>query len=50
MRRLRFSLLTSLLLVTIAAMAITVYLLYAELVPLRAELRRLRDEVGAVNR
>jgi hypothetical protein len=46
MPRPRFSLLTSLLLVTIVAMAIVIWQLYAEVVPLRMENRRLRDEVG----
>ena len=46
LRRLRFSLQTLALIVTIVAMAIVIGLLYSELVPLRDENRRLRDEVG----
>lgn len=42
----RFSLRTTLLLFTIAAMAFTIWRLNAELSPLRAENRRLRNEVG----
>jgi hypothetical protein len=44
--RLRYSLSGLLLVVAILALGITVWQLYAELVPMRAELRRLRDEVG----
>lgn len=45
-RRLRFSLQTLLLVLAIAAMGMVIWQMYAELVPMRAELRRLRDEVG----
>jgi hypothetical protein len=48
-RRLRFSLRTLVSLVTIIAMAIVIALLYAELVPLREENRRLRDEIGELS-
>ena len=44
--RLRFSLLTVLLLTTIVGMAIVLVVQWRELGPLRAEVRRLRDEVG----
>jgi hypothetical protein len=46
--QLRFSLLTALLLVTIVAMGIGIWRLYRELVPLRAEVRNLRSQVGAL--
>lgn len=42
----RFSLLTVFLLTTIVAMAITIALLWRDVRPLRADNRRLRDEVG----
>jgi len=42
----RFSLLTLLLVTTIAALGVTVWQLGREVVPLREEIRRLRDEVG----
>ncbi len=45
-RRLRFSLLTLLLLLTIAALAVALWQLNAELAPLRAENKRLREEAG----
>jgi len=45
----RLSLLTALLLITIAASAIGIWKLYAEVVPLRAENRRLRDELGELS-
>ena len=45
-RRFRFSLQTLVSAVTIVAMAIVIGLLYTELVPLREENARLRDEVG----
>jgi hypothetical protein len=48
-RGLRFSLKTSLLLVTIAAMAMVIWQLYREVVPLRQENRRLRDELGELS-
>lgn len=44
--RLRFSLLTLLLLLTIAALAVTVWRQSFEIEPLRQEVRRLRQEVG----
>jgi hypothetical protein len=49
MPRPRFSLLTSLLVVTIVAMAIVIWQLYVEVVPLRVENRRLRDELGELS-
>jgi hypothetical protein len=45
-RRLRFSLATLLLVTTIAAMAITITLLMREIGPLRAEVKKLREETG----
>jgi hypothetical protein len=45
----RFSLLTALLLTALVAAGIVIWQLYAELVPLRAENRRLRDEVGELS-
>jgi hypothetical protein len=42
----RFSLLTALLLLTIVGVAIVLVQLWREVGPLRAEVRRLRDEVG----
>ncbi len=48
-RRPRFSLLTLLLLLTIAAIVVTVWQLYAELGPLRGEVKRLRNEVGELS-
>jgi hypothetical protein len=48
-RRPRFSLLTSLLVMTIVGLAIGVWQLWREIAPLRADLRRLRDEVGALS-
>ncbi len=44
--RLRFSLLTVLLVTTIVGMAIVVVMQWRSLAPLRAEVRRLRNEVG----
>jgi hypothetical protein len=44
--RSRYSIRSLLALTAFAAMAIVIWQLYAELTPLRAELRRLRDEVG----
>ena len=44
----RISLFSALLLMTIVGMAIIIWLLYAEVAPLRSELRRFRDEVGAL--
>jgi hypothetical protein len=48
-RRARFSLATLLLVMALAALGVTVWQLYAELVPMRVELRRLRDEVGELS-
>lgn len=45
----RFSLLSALLLMTIIGLAIVVVQLWREIEPLRADLRRLRDEVGALS-
>ncbi len=45
----RFSLGTLLLLMALAAVGVTVWQLYRELVPLRAELRRFRDEAGSLS-
>lgn len=45
-RRLRFSLATLLLVTTIAAMGITITLLMREIGPLRAEVKKLREETG----
>lgn len=45
----RLSLLTLLLLLTVAAMVIAIWKLYAEVVPLRAENRELRDELGELS-
>lgn len=45
-RFMRFSLLNLVLMTTIVALCITVYLLYQEVEPLRAELRQLRNEAG----
>jgi hypothetical protein len=44
----RISLLTALLLITIAGMAIVVARQWRELAPMRVELRKLRDEIGAL--
>jgi hypothetical protein len=44
----RFSLFSALLLITIAGMAIVIVRQWRELGPMRAELRKLRDEVGAL--
>jgi hypothetical protein len=44
----RISLLAALLLMTIAGMAIVIVQQWLELVPMRAELRKLRDETGAL--
>jgi hypothetical protein len=44
----RYSLLTALLLVTIVAMGIGIWRLYGELVPLRAEVRNLRSQLGVL--
>src|SRR5688500_10564334 len=46
LRRPRFSLLALIGLTTTIAMGIAIWLLYAEIVPLREENRRLRDELG----
>ena len=48
-RGLRFSLLTLLLVTAIAALSITVAMLYRELRPLRREVAELRTEVGRLN-
>jgi hypothetical protein len=48
-KRFRFSLGTLLFMTAILALAVTVWQLYGELVPLRAEVRRLRDEVGELS-
>jgi hypothetical protein len=45
-RRLRFSLQTLLLVTTIVAMGITIWLLMREVGPLRAEVKKLREETG----
>jgi hypothetical protein len=45
----RISLLSALFLLTIAGMAIFIVQLWREVGPLRAEVRRLRDEVGAIS-
>ena len=45
-RRPRFSLLTLLLLMAIAAMGIVIWQLWSEVEPLRAEVRNLRLETG----
>ena len=45
----QFSLLSALLLLTIAGMAIVIVQLWREVGPLREEVRRLRDEVGAIS-
>jgi hypothetical protein len=45
----RISLLSSLLLMTVVGLAIIVAQLWSEVGPLRSELRRLRDEVGALS-
>jgi hypothetical protein len=45
----RFSILTALLLMTIVGLAIVATRLWREVDPLRAELGRLRDEVGALS-
>jgi hypothetical protein len=44
----RFSILTALLLITITGMAILIVQLWREVGPLRTEVRKLRDEVGAL--
>lgn len=46
--RFRFSILNMLMLMTIIALAISVVLLWRKVGPLRAEVRRLRDEVGVL--
>jgi hypothetical protein len=48
-RRARFSLLTLLLVTAIVALSVTVAMLYRELGPLRAEVVRLRNEVGELH-
>lgn len=48
-RRARFSLLTLVLVTTIVALAIAVGMLYREVAPLRAEVKRLRAEVGELD-
>lgn len=48
-KRLRFSLATVLLAMTLLGLTLTVAMLYRELVPLRKEVARLRDEVGELN-
>jgi len=45
----RFSLLSAILLMAIVGLAIVTVQLYRELKPLRAEVRRLRDEVGVLS-
>src|SRR5262245_4620503 len=45
----RFSLLSALLLMTIVGLVIVVIQLWRDIKPLRAELRRLRNEVGALS-
>jgi hypothetical protein len=45
----RFSLLTILLLMALVACAITIWQLWREVGPLRAEVRRIRDEVGVLS-
>ena len=45
----RFSLLSLLLLVSFIAMAIALYLAYSELVPMRREVRQLRDNAGVLS-
>jgi hypothetical protein len=45
----RFSLLSALLLMTVLALTIVVVQLWREVGPLRADVRRLRDEVGALS-
>jgi hypothetical protein len=45
----RISILTALLLMTILGMALAIVQLWRELVPLRAELRQLRDETGRLS-
>jgi hypothetical protein len=49
MLRPRISLLTILLLMALAACGITIWRLWQEVGPLRTEVRRLRDEVGAIS-
>src|SRR5258708_5153760 len=49
MPRLRFSLLTATLLITIAAMAIVIALLWREVGPLRAQVKSMRTELGMLN-
>src|SRR5687767_8697943 len=45
----RISLLTALLFITIAGMAIVIVQLWREVGPLRVEVRRLRDETGVLS-
>lgn len=45
----RFSLLNLVLMTTIVSLGVTVYMLYQEVAPLRAEVKRLRDEVGELH-
>lgn len=45
----RFSLLTLLLVTAIIALSVTVAMLYRELIPLREEVARLRNELGELN-
>src|SRR5262245_56522730 len=45
----RFSLLTLLLVTTLVALSITIAMLYRELLPLRQEVARLRNEVGELH-
>ncbi len=45
----QFSLLNLVLMTTVVALGVTVYLLYQEVAPLRAEVKRLRDEVGELH-
>ena len=48
-QRLRFSILTLVLVTTIVGLSITVAMLYREVGPLRKEVARLRNEVGELN-
>jgi hypothetical protein len=47
--RLRFSLLTILLVTTIVGLAVVVVMQWREVIPLRTAVRKLRDEVGALS-
>lgn len=48
-RRRQFSLLNLVLITTVVALSVTVYLLDSEVGPLRQEVKRLRDEVGELH-